>query len=416
MTGTERKTVHGIVVMKFGGTSLATPELRAAAAERVAERVTAQVRPVVVVSAMGRRGEPYATDTLLGLLEDLLPVAPRERDALVSCGEEISAVVFAGLLTRRGLPATSLRGFQAGIITDARHQEACITEIRPARIQACLAAGHIPVVAGFQGISADGEITTLGRGGSDTTAVAVGVALAAERVEIYTDVDGVLTADPRIVPGAGRVAQATLEEAAELAYKGADVLHPRAAELARKAGVPVEIRDTRVPPTAAGTVLVPAGEHPARREGGRCAVAVTSRAGIAQVAVEGVDFLEHPAELEGLFARFAAAGITLDMMSIAPDRVAVTLEARFVEEVRRVLAGLGGSLRVRERCARVTLVGGGIHGVPGVMHRIVGALARAGIGVYQSVDSNMVIGVLVDTAQEHAAVRAVHAEFFESRD
>lgn len=402
-----------IVVLKFGGTSVATPAGRDAAAARVRERVGEGARVVVVVSAMGRRGEPYATDTLLGLLEGFRACPPRERDAIATVGEEISAAVFAALLCERGLPAVSLRGFQAGIITDARHQEATIREIRPARIRRELERGAVVVVAGFQGITPEGELTTLGRGGSDTSAAALGVALAAERVEIYTDVDGVMTADPRLVPHAGRVGEVTFEESAELAFKGAAVLHPRAAELARETGVKVEIRNTLS--DAPGTWLVAGAGHAFTPEAGGGAISVTSRRGIAQVTVRGVDFASQLAVLERVFGGIAERGVTLDMMSIFPDRIAFTCEVASLPRVREALDRLGVAYAVDERCAKVTLVGAGIHGVPGVMHRMVRALTGAGIAIRQSVDSNMIIGVLVDAAREADAVRAIHGEFFDAR-
>jgi aspartate kinase len=399
-----------VVVLKFGGTSLATPSCRDAAAARVGERVGEGARVVVVVSAMGRRGEPYATDTLLGLVDGFRACPPRERDAIAVVGEEISAAVFAALLCDRGLPAVSLRGFQAGIVTDNHHQEAAIREIRPARIREQLERGAVVVVAGFQGITPEGELTTLGRGGSDTSAVALGVALAAERVEIYTDVDGVMTADPRLVPQAGRVGEVTFEESAELAFKGAAVLHPRAAELARETGVTVEIRNTLT--QAQGTWLVRGDGHAFTPEEGGGAISVTSRGDIAQLTVSGVDFAAQLAVLERVFGTIAERGVTLDMMSIFPDRIACTCESGSLPRAREALDGLGVTYAVEDRCAKVTLVGAGIHGVPGVMHRMVRALTGAEIAIRQSVDSNMIIGVLVDGAREADAVRAIHEEFF----
>ncbi len=399
-----------IRVMKFGGTSLSTPPRRAAAAAAVAQRVGEGLRVVVVVSAMGRAGDPYATDTLLRLLDVQGEAPARERDAIAACGEEISAALFATLLCARGLPAISLRGFQAGIVTSARHQHATIREIRPACILDHLARGEVVVVAGFQGITAGGDVTTIGRGGSDTTAVALGVALPADRVEIYTDVPGVLTADPQVVPDAGAVREITFDEGAELAFKGAGVLHPRAAELARQVRLAVEVRSAFA--DAQGTWLI-AGEGIAiEREGGTCAAAVTSSPGIVQVTVQDDRLAREPALLERIFGDIAGRGITLDMMSIFPERVAFTFERTAWAEVRETLAGLGVAYTVNDHCARVTLVGAGIHGVPGIMHRIVRALTAAGIRVLQSVDSNMIIGVLVDASEAAAAVRAIHAEFF----
>ncbi len=396
--------------MKFGGTSLATPARRELAAARVRERLQEGAQVVAVVSAMGRRGEPYATDTLLALVDTPGLAAPRERDAIAACGEEISAAVFATLLAERGTPAVSLRGFQAGVITDARHLDASITEIRPARIRQHLARGEVVVVAGFQGITAEGEVTTIGRGGSDTSAVALGQALDADRVEIYTDVDGVMTADPRTVPEAARVGQVTFEESAELAFKGAQVLHPRAAEIARQGQLRIEIRNSLS--DAQGTWLVAGPGRALAPEARSCAVSVTSRLGIAQITIRGCDFGGDLGLLERIFGRVAARSVTLDMMSILPDRVAFTLERESLDVVREALADLGVDYAVDEHCAKVTLVGAGIHGVPGVMHRMVRALTAQGIGIRQSVDSNMIIGVLVAAERAADAVRAIHAEFF----
>ncbi|MBM3318394.1 MAG: aspartate kinase [Candidatus Eisenbacteria bacterium] len=399
-----------IRVVKFGGTSLATPEGREAAAGAVAERAAAGLRLVAVVSAMGRAGEPYATDTLLRLLDAHPQCPPRERDALASCGEAISAALFAALLQARGLAAVSLRGFQAGIRTDDRHQQARILEIRPARIVEALDRGQVAVVAGFQGISPAGDITTIGRGGSDTTAVALGIALGADRVEIFTDVPGVLSADPQVVPGALPVPTLTFEEGAELAFKGAGVLHPRAAELARRARLPVEVLSASA--GSSGTRLVADQGVPIERDCGSCAAAVTAHRDIVQVSVADERLARDLGLVESLFAGIAARGVTLDMMSIFPERVAFTLERRALAEARATLDDSGLAYSARERCARVTLVGGGIHGVPGIMHRVVRALAGEGIRVLQSVDSNMIIGVLVEDGEAERAVRALHREFF----
>ncbi|MBP6875638.1 MAG: aspartate kinase [Candidatus Eisenbacteria bacterium] len=407
-----RQSSAACLVMKFGGTSLATPEAREAAAARVAERKAAGEPVVVVVSAMGRGGDPYATDSLLGLVRDLSACPARERDALMACGEEISAAFFAALLNERHLKAVSLRGFQAGIVTDDRHQDARIVEIRTGRIRDHLAKGEVVVVAGFQGITRAGDIATIGRGGSDTTAVALGVALDASRVEIFTDVDGVRTADPRIVPSAERISPITFEEAAELAHKGATVLHPRAAELAREANLPVTILTAR--PESEGTRLMSDAVHRFDPGVRGCAVSVTSRAGIAQARVHGADFRAQPHLLERLFKVIAERGVTLDMMGIEADRVVFTLEQGALERVRAAVRETGLSMDARVPCAKVTLVGGGIHGVPGVMHRIVRALTQAKVTILQSVDSNMIIGVLVDAQEERSAVRAIHAEFFEA--
>lgn len=404
-------SVSDLIVIKFGGSSLSTPERRALAADIVRQKTEEGGRVVAVVSAMGREGDPYATDTLLGLMHSLPEAAAREVDALAACGEEISAAVLTSLLKERGMNAVSLRGFQAGIITDEKHGDADIREIRPVRILEHLERGEIVVVAGFQGITEKGEVTTLGRGGSDTTAVALAAALSAERVEIYTDVDGVRTADPRMVGDPRAVPEITYEESAELAFKGARILHPRAAERARASGVAVEIRNTVS--SGQSTWLVPdEGRWSPDGEMAPRTISVTSTAGIAQLSITGIRFLEDPDLLERILGKVARRGISLDMMSICPDRVAFTLKLSRAAEAADALSALGVEVEINERCAKVTLVGGGIHGIPGVMHRIVRALARKGIGIHQSVDSNMIISVLVDAGREEDAVRTLHEEFF----
>src|SRR5690606_33561545 len=201
------------IVQKFGGSSLAAPEGREAAARRVVQAVREGARPVVVVSALGRRGDPYATDTLLGLVGAGQPGLPaRELDLLLSCGEQVSAAVMCAVLRRMGLDATALTGGQAGIITDAHYGDARILRVDPEPLRSLLERGRVPVVAGFQGMTEQGEITTLGRGGSDTTAAALAAAVGAEVIDIYTDVDGVYTADPRLVPEARTMVTITYDE------------------------------------------------------------------------------------------------------------------------------------------------------------------------------------------------------------
>ncbi|HET7560242.1 MAG TPA: aspartate kinase, partial [Limnochordia bacterium] len=222
-----------IVVQKFGGTSVATEAQRRAVVERVKEAIAEGLAPVVVVSAMGRRGDPYATDTLLDLLPGEGPRPPeRELALLMSVGEVIAIVVLSQALQAAGIASRALTGAQAGIVTDANLTAARVLEVRPERVRALCAGGVVPVIAGFQGADASGEVTTLGRGGSDTTAAVLGVALNAVRVDIFTDVDGMKTADPRLVPGAATLSHISYEEAAQMAHLGAKVVHPRAVEAA----------------------------------------------------------------------------------------------------------------------------------------------------------------------------------------
>ena len=210
-----------IVVQKFGGTSLATPEMRNRVVQKIINAKRGGFQPVVVVSAIGRKGDPYATDTLIDVnLKICKDIHPREMDLLMSCGVIISSVILANTLKARGYEARAFTGGQAGIITDCNFTEADILEIKPDRILDSIANGRIPVIAGFQGVTGDGDLTTLGRGGSDVTAVALGEALSAFAVEIYSDVDGVMTADPKIVSNASVLSQISYSDILELASKG----------------------------------------------------------------------------------------------------------------------------------------------------------------------------------------------------
>jgi aspartate kinase (EC 2.7.2.4) len=232
-----------IIVQKFGGTSVATHEVRLKAVQKIINAKRSGFQPVVVVSAIGRRGEPYATDTLIDYATDIYQdIHPREKDLIMSCGEIISAVVMSNTLKSKGYEARALTGGQAGIITNSQYTDADILEIRPDKIYQIIENGRIPVVAGFQGVTADGEITTLGRGGSDVTAVALGEALSASCIEIYTDVDGIMTADPRIVSNASVIQHISYSDVLEMASEGAKVIHPRAVEFAMRSNIPVFIK------------------------------------------------------------------------------------------------------------------------------------------------------------------------------
>jgi len=235
-----------ILVQKFGGTSVATPERRQQVVEHVRRARSDGHQVAIVVSAMGRRGDPYATDTLLDLLRsDGGPVAPDDYDLIFTCGEAISAAVMSQALKRAGVPAAGLTAAQAHIYSDGTHVEANVEQIDTGRLHALLAAGTVPVITGGHAVARTTlDFTTLGRGGSDTSGVAVGVALGAVRVEIFTDVDGVATADPRLVPGARILARVSYEAMLELARFGAKVVHPRALAAGRSGRTPIVVRST----------------------------------------------------------------------------------------------------------------------------------------------------------------------------
>ncbi|HIN47601.1 MAG TPA: aspartate kinase [Deltaproteobacteria bacterium] len=236
---------ESIIVMKFGGTSIRDDESRTAAVEHIRRHADSGKQVVVVVSAMGRKGEPYATDTLISLLKDVgEPVNPAELDSVMSLGETLSSAYFSHLLSQNGLPAQAFTGSQAGILTDDNPGDAEILEINPARIRNVLNAGKIAVVAGFQGATAEGDVRTLGRGGSDTSAVALASALNAEKVEIYSDVDGIANCDPRQISEAAFMDSVSAAQILSMAGEGSKVIHPRAIKASLQTKTPIIARNT----------------------------------------------------------------------------------------------------------------------------------------------------------------------------
>ncbi|RKQ84249.1 aspartate kinase [Brockia lithotrophica] len=398
-----------IIVQKFGGTSVRDERLRERVLQHIAEARRTYDGVVVVVSAMGRKGEPYATDSLLDLLEGRGKYLPaRERDLLLTTGEIISAVVLADLLWRQDIPATVFTGAQAGIVTDARFGEAQILDVRPDRLRAALERGRVAVVAGFQGSTEDGELTTLGRGGSDITAVALAAALGARRLDIFTDVNGVFTADPRIVEEARPLKYLTYAEVANLAHLGARVLHPRAVEIAMQYNIPVRVRSTTSDDE--GTLIASLSELRARapfRE--RVVTGIAHVFGVTQIKVvrETVD----PELQLVVFRAMAEHGISVDFINVSPNSVAYTVRDEEGERVAEILRGLGFEPIVTPGCAKVSVVGAGMAGRPGVMSRIVEALVGHDIPILQAADSHTTIWVLVPGERAQDAIRLLHRHF-----
>jgi aspartate kinase len=408
VTDTETKTARKpIVVMKFGGTSVAEKHGREAIGARVQATLELGMAPVLVVSAMGRAGAPYATDTLLALV-DALPEDDRERDLLASLGEVVSAIVLAHELRAAGIPARAFTGADAGIVTDDVAGEASILEIHPARILDAIDAGEVPVVAGFQGVSQSGQVTTLGRGGSDTTACAIGVALGAAEVGIYTDVDGVMSADPRTCGDAEVLEIISAEELVQMARGGARIMHTPAAELALMSGLSVRVRNTFS--DGSGTLVTDLATY----RPSAVATAVSHLAGIARMRVglgahEGT--LGHMAAQTRIYRAMAEAGISLDMFTPVGDALVFTVPEPVLDRAAEVIRSLGMLHTSHRGLAKVTLVGAGMHGVPGVMARVAEYLAAAGVDVYQSADSHTTISVLVPAEQADVAVSALHEGF-----
>ena len=390
-----------VVVMKFGGSSLATEDLRVLAVRRVIEATESGKRPVVIASAMGRLPAPYATDTLLALAPG---AGGANLDLLLSCGESMSAAVFAALLESRGVKALALTGAQAGILTEKRHGDARITRIEPKLVRELLDAGVAPVIAGFQGVAPDGSVTTLGRGGSDLTAVAIAAALGNAVCEIFTDVEGVMTADPRRVDAATTVRTLTFEEVNELAASGAQIMQDRATDLAREARTPYSIRSLR---SGSGTDIS------AERfiEPGKPVTGIAT--------ITGFTFLHVVPEAAAMpggwerdtFDALARTSINLDCINVNRAGVFFIVRDSDLERTRRVLDGLPVAVRATRDCAKVSIVGAGMRGTPGVMAAVVQVLMSASVPIIHSTDSSITISVIVPGALAGSAEAALHKHF-----
>jgi aspartate kinase len=404
----------GLVVQKYGGSSVSDAER----IKRVAERIVATRREghdvCVIVSAMGD-----TTDELMDLAESVTPLPPgRELDMLLTAGERISMALLAMAIGVHGLEARSFTGSQAGVITTAVHGKARIIDVTPGRIRSALDDGAIAIVAGFQGVSQDTkDITTLGRGGSDTTAVALAAALDADVCEIYTDVDGVYTADPRVVPSAVKLDTVTYEEMLELAASGAKVLNLRCVEYARRHGLPVHVRSSfaHMPGTTVTGSMEDLPMEQAIISG------VAHDVSEAKVTVVGVP--DRPGEAAAIFRTLADAETNLDMIvqnvsaaTTGRTDISFTLPRTDGVVAMRALAAAQAeigfdSLQYDDHIGKVTLVGAGMRSHPGVSATFFTAIADAGVNVEIISTSEIRISVVCRDTQVPDAVRALHAAF-----
>jgi aspartate kinase len=395
--------VRQVAVLKFGGTSVATPEFRAQAIARIRDARDRGFATVAVVSAMGRVNDPYATDTLLALGGGTS--ATRNADLLLACGETISAAVLASELCAHGIEAVALTGAQAGIITNGSHGDATIQSVDPHAVLMLLDRGVVPVIAGFQGATEAGVITTLGRGGTDLSAIAIGHALDAERVDIYTDVSGAMTADPRRIAGAHTIERASLDEMTELAAQGAKVMHRKAADYARRTNTAYAIKGLA---SDLGTTVDDA------YDGHRPVTGVTASGGVTWVRAIRGD-IENPEarmqiELE-MFRRVAEANISIDQVTINQAGVCFVVEGERGNDVRRLLGDLNLAVRVREGCSKLSVVGAGMRYAPGVIRDIVTALSGVNVEIIHCTDSNITVSVLIPQEDAVRAEQAVHDAF-----
>ncbi len=399
-----------VIVQKFGGTSLKDEESRFQAAQHVLSAVKEGYKVIVVVSAIGRKGDPYATDTLLGLVNAQQEpfVAKRELDLLMSCGELISSVVFCNLLGSFNLKAMAMTGAQAGFRTNEDFSNAKIVEMKCDKLLKQLTTHDCIVVTGFQGMSPDGELTTLGRGGSDTSATAIGAAIQAEWVDIFTDVEGLMTADPRIVSEAKPINTVTYNEICNMAYQGAKVIHPRAVEIAMNAKVPIRIRSTFS--DLEGTLVTSSLKSQKGMDvEERLVTGIAYVSNVSQIKViakEGEYNLQSQ-----VFKAMANEGISVDFININLMGVVYTVMDENTDRAIELLREMGYEPMVTRNCAKVSAIGAGMTGVPGVTAKIVGSLSEENIAILQSADSHTTIWVLVKEEDKAKAVNALHKIF-----
>jgi aspartate kinase len=391
-----------LLVAKFGGTSLVSREDRNTAVNHCRALLLESEKLVVVVSAMGRRGDPYATDTLLDLVSS--ESSTREKDRLMICGEVISALVTAAALRDNGISAEALTGWEAGICTDGVSGDARIVSVDTSRIEESLALHSVVVIAGFQGIAPLGHLNTLGRGGTDTSAVVLGVALEADEVLLYKTVDSVYTADPGKVPLAREIHRISGEDLRQMAWQGANVVHPRAAEAALSSEITLRVRSFRTGKVVTDVVAQPL-------ENTRYIVGVASGPVVTGFTVEGSG---KPAQFfAGLFRKVSDSGISMDMFSVCNCSAAFTVSEESTGRVKNLLDSMQLRYSTVSPCVKVSIVGAGMHGLRGVMARFCEALERVQTDALQTVDSHATISALVRLDQRDSALQELHREFIE---
>jgi aspartate kinase len=406
-----------IIVQKYGGSSVATAEHIRAVADRVKKVHDSGFGVVVTVSAMGKQ-----TDRLLRLADEVSrDPSPREIDQLLSTGELQSVALLAMALHDRGVAATSLTGLQAGMKTTGRYGSGVISGIQPDRLRKLLDEGQVAIVAGFQGVNALGDIMTLGRGGSDTTAVALAAALGAARCEIFTDVDGVYTADPRIVAGARRIPIILSSEMAEMSWRGAKVMHPRAVELGALYGVEIHVKSSFS--EGPGTIIT-GGNGLEHLETCETVAGIVHELDVSRITLTGIK--TGPGTMSRVFTPLAEAGISVDVIvESAPKEgtsdIAFTIRRGDFGDALRLAGAVAESLEGRvegeEELGKVSVVGTGMLNRPGYAARMFATLGEAGIPIRLVSTSEIQVTCVLPAGRVEEAVRVLHRDFeLEERD
>ncbi|MBU2440668.1 aspartate kinase [bacterium] len=401
--------MNKIIVQKYGGSSVANIERIKKVAEKIVEKAKEGNKVVVVVSAMGK-----TTDELIKMAGQITS-SPNERelDMLISTGEQVSIALLTMAIHSLGWDAISFTGMQAGIVTNAVHTKAKVTAVNHKKIKLALEKGKIVIVAGFQGIDANGDITTLGRGGSDTTAIALAAQLGASRCEIYTDVGGVYTADPRIVPSARRISVISYDEMAEMASLGAKVMHYRAIDLARNYKVKIIVKSSFTP--GEGTIIEE-GNSMLEKVIVR---GVTQETNVGKIVVQGVP--DVPGVAYKLFKALAEEEIIVDMIIQSSHHneindIAFTVASSDFDKATKTTEQVAKEIKAKgvlsePEVAKVSIVGAGITSDPSMAARMFGALAKEGVNIDMISTSGIRISCLISSSRIEDAVRAIHEEF-----
>lgn len=401
-----------ILVQKFGGTSVSTEENRLACLKHIKEELSLGFKLVVVVSAMGRKGDSYSTDSLLSLIGSPNTISKKEKDLLLSTGEIISATSFSSLLNQHNIKTIAITGGEAGILTNDKFNNADILSVSPSRITDLFAEDYdVVVVAGFQGKTEHGEVTTLGRGGSDTSATALGVALNAERVDIFTDVEGVYTADPRVVQNALALESIRYDEVCNLAHLGAKVIHPRAVQIAMTGNIPIRVRSTFS--DLKGTLITNITNKFDQTVSENSLTGVTATDNLVHIVVNHLDEPDFPYDI---FNMMKENDISVDLINVSTDRSCFTISKDNENLAATLLADSPYTdFSITSGFAKVSIVGANIAGVPGVMANVLEALKKDDITVYQSADSHTTIWILVEEQHKNTAITNLHDRFISYR-
>lgn len=395
-----------IIVQKFGGTSISNEKNRRNVIDRIIEKIEMGYKIVAVVSAMGRKGDPYSTDSLIDLV-DKKNIQKRELDLLMSCGEIISATILSSLLSTAGYNNIVLTGLQAGIITDNNFGNADVIEVIPKKILDILKKVDIVIVSGFQGATRDGEITTLGRGGSDTSALILGEAIRSEYVEIYTDVDGIMTADPKIVPNAQLIEKICYPEVYQLVEEGAGIIHPKAVEVAKRCNIKVIIKNAST--NCIGTIIEGYNNVENHiKPSNNIITAITYKKNRAQINV----YLDNNDEcLKVLLDSISDNKISIDLINLLSEKKVFTVDEKDIQAIENILQNGSYNYKIIKNCCKISAIGHKINGLPGVMARIVSALLSVNVSILQSSDSHTTICCLIREGDTEKSLNALHNEF-----